>query len=73
MTINQKITDYKNKVASRYIPVDAEQMLQKIMEAEYYLVSQKYDGHFGVLEIKKGTATLYNRNGELPESVYFQC
>ena len=58
---------YKSKVASRYIPVDPEQIGLKIMEAEYYLTSVKYDGYFASLEIKQGEAILYDRNGNIRE------
>jgi ATP-dependent DNA ligase len=39
----------------------------KIMESEYYFTSIKYDGYFAALEIKKGKATLYDRNGNPKE------
>ena len=58
---------YKSKVASRYIPVDPEQIGLKIMEADYYLTSIKHDGYFASLEIKQGKATLYDRNGNIKE------
>ena len=57
------ISQYKTKVLSRFIPVAPEQIGTKIMEAEFYLASVKYDGHFGALEIIKGKGTLYSRNG----------
>ena len=58
------ITQYKNKIASRYIPVDPEQIGLKIIEADYYFTSIKYDGFFAVLEVKKGNAKLYDRSGK---------
>lgn len=57
------ITSYKSKIASRYIPVDAEQIGLKIAESEYYLASQKIDGHLSFLSVKKGKAQLLDRNG----------
>jgi ATP-dependent DNA ligase len=57
------ISQYKQKVASRYLPVNPDDMLSKIMESEYYFASVKYDGHFGVLEIKGGNARLYGSDG----------
>jgi len=57
------ITSYKSKIASRYIPVDSEQIGLKIAESEYYLASQKLDGHLSFLCVKKGKAQLLNRNG----------
>jgi hypothetical protein len=38
--------DYKTKVASNYLPVEPEFILNKIIEAEYYFASIKYDGFF---------------------------
>jgi ATP-dependent DNA ligase len=61
------ISQYKTKVASRYMPVDPEQIGLKIMEADYYFTSIKHDGYFAALEIKNGKATLYDRNGNPKE------
>ena len=57
------LTTYKSKIASRYIPVDSEQIGLKIAESEYYLASQKLDGHLTFLAVKKGKAQLLDRNG----------
>jgi hypothetical protein len=61
------ISQYKSKIASRYIPTDPEQIGLKIMEAEYYFTSIKYDGYFVALEIKNGKAVLFDRNGNPKE------
>jgi ATP-dependent DNA ligase len=61
------ISQYKSKIASRYIPTDPEQIGLKIMEAEYYFTSIKYDGYFAALEIKNGKAVLFDRNGNPKE------
>ena len=58
------ISTYKSKIASRYIPVDAEQIGLKIAESEYYLASVKHDGHLAFLAIEKGKAMLFDRNGD---------
>jgi ATP-dependent DNA ligase len=58
------ITTYKSKIASRYIPVDAEQIGLKIPESECYFASIKHDGHLAFLSVKKGKAKLFDRNGE---------
>ena len=58
------INDYKEKIASRYIPVDPEGIGMKITEADYYLMSHKLDGHLGLLVSENGKAKLYNRNGK---------
>ena len=59
------ITTYKSKIASRYVPVDPEQIGMKIAESDYYLMSVKYDGHLGILAVKNGQAALYDRNGDM--------
>ena len=61
------ISQYKSKIASRYIPTDPEQIGLKIMEADYYFTSVKYDGYFAALEIKNGKAVLFDRNGNPKE------
>ncbi len=58
------ISTYKSKIASRYIPVDAEQIGLKIAESEYYIASVKHDGHLAFLALEKGKATLFDRNGD---------
>ena len=40
---------YKRLTASKYAPVAEDEMLSKIMGAEKYYVSPKYDGHLYIL------------------------
>ncbi len=61
--------DYKTKVASKYLPVEPEFILNKIIEAEYYFASIKYDGFFAILEVKDGNCFLYDRNGNQKEII----
>lgn len=58
---------YKTKIASRYIPINPEQIGLKIMESTAYFTSIKYDGYFAVLSIKDGKATLQNGNEKVIE------
>jgi len=58
------INNYKDKIASRYIPVDPEGIGIKIAEADYYLMSHKLDGHLGLLVNENGKPRLYNRSGK---------
>jgi hypothetical protein len=58
------ISTYKSKIASRYIPVDAEQIGLKIAESEYYMTSVKLDGHLAFLALEKGKAKLFDRKGD---------
>jgi ATP-dependent DNA ligase len=56
-------TEYKVKIASRYISVDPSQMGLKIIESDYYLCSHKLDGHLGILSIENDIINLYDRSG----------
>ena len=57
-------TEYKNKVASRYVSVDPSHIGLKIFESDFYLCSHKLDGHLGILSIEKGTIKLFDRSGD---------
>lgn len=54
---------YKRQTASRYLPVGAEEITSKIMEAELYGVSTKHDGHFYLLSYDGKKAALINHGG----------
>ena len=58
-----QITTYKSKIASRYIPVDPEQIGFKIADSEYFMASLKHDGHLAFLSVKKGKSKLFDRKG----------
>jgi len=58
------IITYKTKIASRYNPVDAEQIGLKIQESEYSLTSIKHDDLLAFLSVKKGNAQLFDRNDD---------
>ncbi len=49
MSTKEIAQKYKRQTASRYLPVGAEEITSKIMEAELYGVSTKHDGHFYLL------------------------
>ncbi|MCU0430033.1 MAG: hypothetical protein MUF42_08685 [Cytophagaceae bacterium] len=59
---------YKNKVASRYIPLTKEFITMRIRESGNYWVSEKIDGHFAALHVANGQAALYSRNGKKLEA-----
>ena len=59
------IKKYKDKIASRYIPIAADAIGMKTIESDYYYCSIKHDGYFGVLVITNGAAQLYNKSGKL--------
>lgn len=54
---------YKRQTASRYLPVGAEEITSKIMEAELYGVSTKHDGHLYLLSYDGKKAELINHGG----------
>ncbi len=56
------ISTYKTKIASRYIPINPQQIGLKIMESAAYYTSVKYDGYFAVLSVNNGKAILQNGN-----------
>ena len=56
---------YKRQTASRYLPVGAEEITSKIMEAESFAVSTKHDGHFYLLSFDGTKATLTNHGGSI--------
>lgn len=59
------IKQFKEKIASRYIPIASDAIGMKTIESEYYYCSIKHDGYFGVLVITNGMAQLYNKSGKL--------
>jgi ATP-dependent DNA ligase len=56
---------YKRSVASRYLPAGSEEIVSKIREADQYLLSIKYDGHFYLLCCEKGAVTLVSPGGNV--------
>ena len=56
---------YKRSVASRYLPAGSEEIVSKIREADQYLLSVKYDGHFYLLCCEKGELSLISPGGNV--------
>ena len=56
---------YKRQIASGYLPIGAEEITSKIMEAESFAVSTKHDGHFYLLSFDGTKATLTNHGGRV--------
>ncbi len=56
---------YKRQTASRYLPVAKEEITSKIMEADIYAVSKKYDGHLYLLSFDGEKAELINHGGNV--------
>lgn len=65
MDIKDIAYNYKRKTASRYLPVNASEMTSKIMEADGYSVSTKYDGHFYLLNYDGEKVILVNHGGNV--------
>ena len=54
---------YKRQTASRYLPVAAGEITSKIMEADFYSVSTKLDGHLYLLSYNGKDLELINHGG----------
>lgn len=65
MDIQEIAYNYKRQTASRYLPVNASELTSKIMEADGYSVSTKYDGHFYLLNYDGEKVTLVNHGGNI--------
>ena len=64
MNIEEKILNYKHKVAGKYLPIRSDQITKRVFEMEKYFVSKKIDGH--ICFIKKSISDIsivsYNNN-----------
>jgi len=54
---------YKRQTASRYLPVASSEITSKIMEADFYSVSTKLDGHLYLLSYNGKDLELINHGG----------
>lgn len=57
------ISQYKKRVLSRLISVEPSKLKEKILESEYYLVSEKLDGFYTVLVSDSKGIKLFNKSG----------
>jgi len=65
-----KAIEYKKKIGSRYIAIDAEHITSKLAHFNKFLVSVKYDGHFYALIYEDGKANFINRNGKVLDRLH---
>ena len=63
MNIKEIAQKYKRQTASRYLPIESDQITTKIMEAEMYAVSTKFDGHLYLLSFDGKNTELINHGG----------
>ena len=56
---------YKRQTASRYLPVNKDEITSKIIESEKYAVSTKYDGHLYLLSFNGEKVQLVNHGGNI--------
>ena len=56
---------YKRSVASKYLPIDKNEIISKIRQADKFLLSKKYDGHLYHLCIEDGEVALVNHGGRM--------
>jgi hypothetical protein len=57
------IQQYKKRVLSRLISVEPSKLKEKIIDSEYYLVSEKIDGFYTVMVVSANGISLYNKSG----------
>lgn len=60
--ISEKLINYKNTVASKYLPVRSDQINIRIFELEKYYLSTKVDGHMCFILKKKNNISIINHN-----------
>ena len=63
MNNKEQAIKYKRQIASRYLPIDATEITSKIMEADFYSVSTKLDGHLYLLGYNGKDLELINHGG----------
>ena len=64
-TFISQAQNYKRTVASRYLPVGEEEIVSKIREANQYLLSVKFDGHFYLLCYENNKVSLVSPGGNV--------
>lgn len=57
------IEQYKKRVLSRLISVEPNTLKERIIDSEYYLVSEKIDGFYTVLVSSSNGTSFYNKSG----------
>ena len=60
--LSEKILNYKNAVASKYLPVRSDQISKRVFDMEKYFLSTKIDGQICFIIKKKNSIDLVNHN-----------
>ncbi len=60
--ISEKILNYKNAVASKYLPVRSDQISKRVFDMEKYFLSTKVDGQICFIIKKNNSINLVNHN-----------
>ena len=60
--LSEKILNYKNAVASKYLPVRSDQISKRVFDMEKYFLSTKIDGQICFIIKKKTSINLVNHN-----------
>ena len=60
--LSEKILNYKNAVASKYLPVRSDQISKRVFDMEKYFLSTKIDGQICFIVKKKNSIDLVNHN-----------
>lgn len=60
--VSERLLNYKNTVASKYLPVRSDQISTRVFDLEKYYISTKIDGHICFILKNKNNITIYNHN-----------
>ena len=60
--LSEKILNYKNAVASKYLPVRSDQISKRVFDMEKYFLSTKIDGQICFIIKRKNSIDLVNHN-----------
>ena len=60
--LSERLLNYKNTVASKYLPVRSDQISSRVFDLDKYYVSTKIDGHICFILKDKNNITIVNHN-----------
>ena len=60
--VSERLLNYKNTVASKYLPVRSDQISTRVFDLDKYYVSTKIDGHICFILKDKNNITIFNHN-----------
>ena len=60
--VSERLLNYKNTVASKYLPVRSDQISSRVFDLDKYYISTKIDGHICFILKDKNNITIVNHN-----------